>query len=76
MKPADALLLAEVRVSCRAGSARLTRIAARLTQREIGSACGVTAQTVALWENGKRTPTGDPALAYGKLLRQLARKAA
>jgi DNA-binding XRE family transcriptional regulator len=76
MRPADAVILAEMRESCTSGAARGCRIAARLTQREMGSACGVTAQTIALWETGQRTPTGPPALEYGRLLRQLAKRAA
>jgi transcriptional regulator with XRE-family HTH domain len=76
MRPADLMVLTEMRESCQSGTARTAREQARLTQREIGSACGVSAQTIALWETGQRTPTGPPALEYGKLLRQLARRAA
>lgn len=75
MSRADLLLLAEMRESCTSGVARALRQAARLTQREIGAACTVSGQTIALWETGKRNPTGSPALTYAKLLRQLARQA-
>jgi DNA-binding XRE family transcriptional regulator len=74
MRPADLIVLTEMRESCRSGAARSARERARLTQREVGEACKVSAQTIALWETGRRTPTGPPALEYGKLLRQLARR--
>jgi DNA-binding XRE family transcriptional regulator len=74
MRHADLLMLTEMRESCTTGVARKLREAARLTQREVGESCDVSGQTIALWETGKRTPTGAPALAYAKLLRQLARQ--
>jgi DNA-binding XRE family transcriptional regulator len=76
MRPADLLILAEARAAAADGTARKARIDARLTQLEVGEACGVSAKTVAAWETGQRTPTGRAALEYGKLLRQLARRAA
>ena len=76
MKAADLMLLVQVRESCQSGAARAARENARLTQREIGAACGVSARAVAFWESGRRTPTGPPALEYGKLLAKLARRAA
>ena len=76
MRPSDLILLTEMRESCRTGTARQARQQAELTLREVAEACGVTARAVALWETGQRTPTGPPALEYGKLLRQLARRAA
>ncbi|MGH3121084.1 MAG: helix-turn-helix domain-containing protein [Streptosporangiaceae bacterium] len=76
MRAADAIMLTEVRDSCLDGSARLARERAHLTQREVAGVCGVSARAISLWETGQRTPTGPPALEYGKLLRQLARRAA
>jgi DNA-binding XRE family transcriptional regulator len=72
MRHADVVALAEMRAACKNGSARRTRIAAEVTQREVGEACHVSPKTVALWETGQRTPGGHPALAYGRLLRDLA----
>lgn len=76
MRPSDVILLSGMRDSCRSGAAKITRERAGVTQREIAAACGVSAQTIALWETGQRTPSGPPALEYGKLLRQLAKRAA
>jgi DNA-binding transcriptional regulator YiaG len=76
VKPSELLIIAEAREAADSGTARAARTGARLTQREIGSACGVSAKTVAMWETGQRTPQGAAALAYGKVLRELARKTA
>jgi DNA-binding XRE family transcriptional regulator len=76
VRPSDLLLIAEARAAAANGTGRRAREDARLTQREVASACGVSPKTVAMWETGQRTPFGDPALEYGRLLRQLARRAA
>ena len=76
VRPTDLLLIAEARAAAANGTARRAREDARLTQREIGDACGVSATTVAMWETGQRNPFGTPALEYGRLLRQLAKRAA
>jgi transcriptional regulator with XRE-family HTH domain len=70
------VIVAEARAAAASGEARRLRIAAKLTQREVGSACGVSATTVAMWETGQRVPSGVPALEYGRALRQLSRLAA
>jgi DNA-binding XRE family transcriptional regulator len=74
MRHADALILTEMRELCRSGGAQKLRIRAFLSRQEVADICKVSRQAVALWETGKRTPTGVPALAYAKLLRQLARQ--
>jgi DNA-binding transcriptional regulator YiaG len=74
MKPGDVLILAEVRASCDSGTARQLREGARLSRSEVGDACGVSGRAVGHWETGARSPTGAPAVEYGKLLRQLARR--
>lgn len=76
MKPSELVIVAEAREAAASGAARRARLGARLTQQEVASACGVSAKTVAMWETGQRTPSGTPALEYGRLLRQLARMAA
>ena len=76
VKSSDVLILAEMREWCRTGRARELRELATVTLAEIGEVCGVSRQAVALWETGQRKPTGTPALEYGKLLRQLAKRAA
>lgn len=72
MRPADLILIAEARKAAVDGTAARARQAARLTQAEVGKACGVSGATVALWETGQRSPRTEAALAYGRLLRELA----
>jgi len=50
------------------GTARKIRDLAELTQAEIAEACNVDPSTVALWEKGERTPTGEPAKTYARVL--------
>ena len=76
MKASELAIVAEARAAATSGAARALRIAARLTQQEIASACGVSATTVAMWETGQRVPSGAFALEYGRVLRSLARMAA
>lgn len=76
MKSADISALAWMREACESGEARSLRAAAKLTQDEVASACGVGRTAVCLWERGRRNPSGPPALAYAKLLRSLQKKAA
>ena len=50
------------------GTARKVRELSELTQGEIAEACGVDQSTVALWETGRRTPAGDAARMYARVL--------
>ena len=74
MRAKDVLLLSWLRCALADGTAREIRDAARITQAEIAMECGVTDQAVALWEAGKRTPRGEPALRYARLLDQLRQR--
>ncbi len=49
---------------------RLLRVAAELTQAEMGAKLGVTSSAVSGWEHGS-APTGDLRLAYARLLRAI-----
>jgi DNA-binding XRE family transcriptional regulator len=73
MRRDDAVALSRMRAACESGSARRTRITAKLTQAEVASTCRVSPKTVQLWETGQRTPSGGPALEYARLLRDLDR---
>lgn len=75
MRRPDLALIAETRAHCRSGQARQIRLAAGLTQLEVASALGVTRAAVSQWERGQRVPA-EHALAYGRLLRELGRRAA
>lgn len=51
---------------------RRIREEAGLTQAAVGAGCGVERTTVARWERGERSPTGEPRERYIELLRRLA----
>jgi DNA-binding transcriptional regulator YiaG len=53
-------------------AAKAIRLAAQLTEREIGTSIGVTAATVCRWERGSRKPRGHQRDAYADLLARLA----
>jgi DNA-binding XRE family transcriptional regulator len=76
VRPTDLALIAQTQADLASGKARADRKAARVNQADIASALGVSRQAVTGWEGGTRTPSSANALAYGKLLRQLTRKAA
>jgi DNA-binding transcriptional regulator YiaG len=71
----DLALLARTRDHCRTGRARAIREASGLTQAEIASPCNVTAGAIYHWETGGRVPRGEAALRYGRLLRDLEKRA-
>lgn len=76
MRPADLAIVISARADLAAGKAQAARTAAGLSRAEIASALGVSRQAVGSWETGRSVPSAVHALAYGKLLRQLARMAA
>lgn len=67
-----AMQLAQVRRLTRSGVARRRRIAARLSLAEIAAEIGVAPSTVFRWEKNKRTPRGDAAVAYLRVLDEIA----
>lgn len=70
--PIDEVLeLAEVRALVASGEARRIREAARLGVAEMGRAVGVSHTVILRWEANERTPRGEPALRYGRLLAAL-----
>lgn len=74
MNPDELLVLARVRALCASGTARSIRLAAGLHQTEVAGAVAVSAAAVSRWEAGLRTPTGDAAVRYGRLLEELLRR--
>lgn len=71
MRETDAVMLAVARQAATDGRGREVRLAAGLSQAEVGGVCGVTAQAVTRWETGERRPCGEPAIRYARLLRRL-----
>jgi DNA-binding transcriptional regulator YiaG len=76
MRPADLVLVAQVRADLASGAARLAREAVMVTQVELASALGVHQSAVSHWESGRSVPFAEHALAYGRLLARLTGKAA
>ena len=69
----DILDLAEAVRLARTGEARAIRKRCGVNASAIGAACGVSASAVTRWESGDRRPTGTPAIAWVRLLRELAK---
>lgn len=67
----DASLVASVRAMAASGEAKRRRIARDLPIGEIARAVGVDTATVWRWENGKRSPRGERAVRYAKVLASL-----
>lgn len=76
MRPSDLALIAQTRADLRSGRAREARAVAGVRQSEVAEALSVTRTAVSHWEAGRSTPDSGHALAYGRLLRDLARLAA
>jgi DNA-binding transcriptional regulator YiaG len=65
--------LATVREYASNGAARAIREAADLRLADVARELDVSVATVSGWERGWQRPTGDRALAYLALLRELAK---
>jgi DNA-binding transcriptional regulator YiaG len=76
MRPAELAIVAATRADLASGTAREAREAAGLSRAEFAEALGVSRQTVGNWETGRVKPTAEHALAYGRLLARLGKKAA
>lgn len=67
----DVFLKSWIREATHSGEAKVIRLAAHLTRAELAQAIPVHPLTVYKWERGLRTPRGDYALRYARLLRAL-----
>jgi DNA-binding XRE family transcriptional regulator len=76
VRPADVAAVSQIRAELASGAARTARIATGARQSDIAEALGVDRSAVGHWETGKSVPSAEHALAYSRLLRQLAKKAA
>jgi transcriptional regulator with XRE-family HTH domain len=72
----DLALITETRAALADGSARSRRTLAGIRQVELAALLGVAQSTVSQWESGKRVPDAGDALAYGRALAALGRRAA
>lgn len=76
MRNTDVMLLAWVRSATKDGTAQAIRQRADITVAEVAQVCSVTPEAVRYWEKGERTPQGEHALLYARLLDQLRSAAA
>jgi DNA-binding transcriptional regulator YiaG len=65
--------LAAVRRLRKSGSARCIRESCDLSLSEVAGHVQVSINTISAWERCGQSPTGDPALRYLELLRELCR---
>lgn len=65
--------LARSRELARSGAGRAARLSARLSLLEVARHVGATPTTVQRWETGKRVPHGAAAVAWVRLLDEIAR---
>jgi DNA-binding XRE family transcriptional regulator len=76
VRPADLTAAARVRADLKSGKAREARIASGVSAADVARVIGVTEQAVFYWETARNMPTTPHALAYGRLLAALAKRAA
>jgi DNA-binding XRE family transcriptional regulator len=76
MRPADVATVSRTREALASGAARAERIASGARQSDVAGELGVTRSAVGHWETGKAEPTAEHALAYGRLMARLGKKAA
>lgn len=75
MRPSDLAAAVRVRADLASDAAREAREKAGITAADMARALGVSRQAVSSWETGAAVPTLEHALAYGKVLRDLAKAA-
>lgn len=73
MRPSDLAAAVRVRADLASDAARKARESAGITAADMARSVGVSRQAVSSWETGSEVPTLEHALAYGKVLGQLAR---
>lgn len=76
LRPADLAEATRVRQDLRSGSAREQRAATGMSAAKIAAVIGVSRQAVSSWETGQASPSVEHALAYGRALAALGRRAA
>jgi DNA-binding XRE family transcriptional regulator len=76
VRPSDLAAAVRIRDDLASGAARKARESAGITAADMARAIGVSRQAVSSWETGAVVPTLEHALAYGKALAALTRRAA
>jgi len=71
MRTSDLAAAAAVRGQLQSGAARQARKAAGVSAADVARAVKVSRATVSDWETGRKMPTAEHALAYGRVLAAL-----
>ena len=75
MDATDLQKIAEAHVALATGQARELRKALRMSVLDLGATVGVSGAAISRWECGKRTPQGETALKYARVLEVLRKVA-
>ena len=67
----EVIEIAKARAMARNGDAQAIRERNHLTMTEIAREMNVSISTIMRWENGERSPRGDAALRFGRLMHKL-----
>lgn len=73
MTNSQILLLARARRLASSGDGQRIRTGADLSLSEVADAVGVNITTLWRWEHGERSPRGEPAARWARLLDELER---
>jgi DNA-binding transcriptional regulator YiaG len=73
-QPEWTLQLAEARRFSATGEGRRLRLAARLSEGDVGRAIGTSHANVSRWENGDRQPSSEEGVRWGQFMRSLERR--
>jgi len=76
VRRSDLQAVISVRAALRSGDARKIRERLGVSAADLARVVGVSRAAVSDWERGRRVPTAGHALAYGKALAAVERKAA
>jgi transcriptional regulator with XRE-family HTH domain len=76
VRTSDLAAVARIRGELRSGRARQRRINAGVSGAEVARVLRVSPAAVFYWETGVNDPTVEHALAYGRVLAALAKRAA
>ena len=76
MRQSELAVVARTRAGLRSGDARRAREATGVSAAEVARVLRVSRMAVSNWETGRKVPTDEHALAYGRLLAVLAQRAA
>lgn len=76
MRPADVAIVNRTREALASGAARAARVASGARQSDVAGEVGVSRSAIGHWETGTAVPSAEHALAYGRLLARLGKRAA